>query len=175
MQIKEIFDLEPQISEVMFGAEPSLRTLIEKYYAPHFPEDYKQMAQEYLDELLNMVQSSDKAKWWYFDQNNSGGYYYRNGDVLECVFIQAESAEKAEEKAEDIFSDYIDYCECCGERWYINCNATGDDEPKLYGEALSSTKPIWSREQAVLYYNDGSRRYYKFGKGFCELSELDTE
>ena len=55
MKIDEIVEMEPQISEPRFGAEPSIRKLIEQYYAPHFPDNYKEMAQEYIDKLKEML------------------------------------------------------------------------------------------------------------------------
>lgn len=55
MKLQEIVDLEPQMAEIESGAEPSLRMLLQKYYEPHFPEMYKQMAEDYLKELENML------------------------------------------------------------------------------------------------------------------------
>lgn len=55
MKLDEIVKLRPQLTEITFGPEPSLRELIERYYEPHFPEMYKQMAEDYLKELENML------------------------------------------------------------------------------------------------------------------------
>ena len=56
-------------------------------------------------------------KWYHFRQNNSGGYFINNDNVGEDVFIQASSVSEVKQKAEEIFDEYREYCECCGERW----------------------------------------------------------
>lgn len=62
-------------------------------------------------------------KFYLFHQNNSGGYFIQNDSVDIYVMIQAESAEDANNKAEEI-GIYFDGvkngndCECCGDRWY---------------------------------------------------------
>lgn len=56
-------------------------------------------------------------KWYHFRQNNSGGYFINDENVGEDVFIQASSVEEVKQKAEEIFNEYREYCDCCGERW----------------------------------------------------------
>jgi hypothetical protein len=58
VNLNEILDIQPQVIEVEFGPEPSLRQLIEKYYEPHFPEDYKDYVESYLCKLQEMVSGS---------------------------------------------------------------------------------------------------------------------
>ena len=112
-------------------------------------------------------------KWYYLDQNNSGGYFYRNEDIMECVFIQATSPKDAESRAEDIVAPYSSFCECCGERWSVwYTEKDGTEEPKIYGKALWELDADFFRSSAVLYYFDGTKRYYKFGVGFVPYDQL---
>lgn len=52
MDIEKIFEINPLVTDPKYGPEPSLRDLIGEYYAPHFPEDYKTYAQEYIDKVI---------------------------------------------------------------------------------------------------------------------------
>ncbi len=54
MTLDKIIELEPQVTEVEFGAEPSLRKLVELYYAPHF-ENYKDYADDYFAKMEEMI------------------------------------------------------------------------------------------------------------------------
>lgn len=54
-EVKEIMQLRPQLAKPESGAEPSLRELVEKYYAPHFPLTYEQLADQYVQKLSEMV------------------------------------------------------------------------------------------------------------------------
>lgn len=61
-------------------------------------------------------------KVYKFRQNNSGGSYDIGSKVATTVFIEATSAEQANELAvnkTDIYfdEDYYRDCECCGTRW----------------------------------------------------------
>lgn len=95
-------------------------------------------------------------KWFYFDQNNSGGYFIQNDQVGHGFFVQAETAREADTKAEKIVEDYSDYCECCGERWYINSrDEKGYDAPEIYGTPLSEMAKDFGQERYVLHYADG--------------------
>ena len=55
-----------------------------------------------------------------YDQNNSGGSF--ESPALK-VFIEANSASEADERAQDIYGIYFDgvargiCCDCCGDRW----------------------------------------------------------
>ena len=63
----------------------------------------------------------NKMKFYEFPQNNTGGEWDK---ILGyTVIIEAETPEKANEKAEEIgiYFDGVDNdidCECCGDRWY---------------------------------------------------------
>lgn len=57
-----------------------------------------------------------------FSQNNSGGSYDQDerSGIGEVVVVEAENANKANSRAEDLgldFSGRYD-CDCCGNRWY---------------------------------------------------------
>lgn len=49
MNLTELIEIQPECGAP--GAEPSLRMLVEKYYQPHFPENYKEYAKDYFDKL----------------------------------------------------------------------------------------------------------------------------
>ena len=115
-------------------------------------------------------------KWYALDQNNSGGYFYRNEDVMEYVFIQALSPEDAESRARDITENYSSYCDCCGERWNIWFrDEDGTEEPEIYGTEITELDADFFRSAAVLYYFDGTKRYYKFGVGFVPYDQLGDD
>lgn len=54
MKEKNIFELRPQCASIESGAEPSITMLLEEYYREFFPEDYKKMAKDYLEKLMEM-------------------------------------------------------------------------------------------------------------------------
>jgi len=59
-----------------------------------------------------------KNKWYSFHQNNSGGYFQE--PAIE-VYVEASSAEKANDRATSILGLYFGGqgdCGCCGDRWY---------------------------------------------------------
>ena len=95
--------------------------------------------------------------WYHYDQNNSGGYFISNDDVGEDVFIQAYSAEEADEMAWEIVREYTEYCDCCGERWYIDAH-TGTKVPEKYGKSVvdGSYKPYYDDGHAILYGLNGT-------------------
>lgn len=83
-------------------------------------------------------------RWYLFNQNNSGGRFERDLYVDERVFVQAYSAEEANEIAEglgiyfDGCSDGRD-CSCCGDRWYpVWDNTQGLEVPTIYGDVLDT-------------------------------------
>ncbi len=55
MKLDKIINLRPQCASIESGAEPSLRTLVEKYYEPHFPLDYKEYADDYFAKLKEVI------------------------------------------------------------------------------------------------------------------------
>lgn len=122
-----------------------------------------------------MFKVEEGLKWWNFNQNNSGGYLILNEDVLEDVFIQARSKEEASNKAEEIFSDYSSFCECCGERWSTYCYYEGKDVPMIYETPITEMKTRPYRYNCVLYFANGDRKYYTYGKGFVSFKDLNVK
>jgi hypothetical protein len=58
-----------------------------------------------------------------FRQNNSGGEFDVDENLCLSIYIEAEKAEEAKEKALDlgVYFDGVENgvdCECCGDRWY---------------------------------------------------------
>ena len=97
-------------------------------------------------------------KFYTINQNNSGGYFIQNAMVDHLVCIQAANPEEAENKLMDITSEYSDYCECCGERWYINLdeNDGTDFVSNGYGEdAFKDLNVSPYRQYIVIHYADG--------------------
>lgn len=104
-------------------------------------------------------------RWWCFDQNNSGGYFITNDTVAEYVFIQARNATEAVAKAEAVFVDHSEYCDCCGERWsYYVGKDDGKQTPEIYGTRIENVGPGIFRKEARLHHFDGHIQAYKFGE-----------
>jgi hypothetical protein len=124
-------------------------------------------------------------RWYEFRQNNSGGSFVMDDEVSIHVFIQAESADAANQKAEKV-GIYFDGCEdgsdcsCCGDRWY-----RADDpldsfktypwrgEPKEYDNISDYAQALaadsgWAKRgdpANIVYFADGSvKRFYKWGR-----------
>lgn len=101
------------------------------------------------------------TKFYRFNQNNSGGYFEKNkkDGIAEDVFIEAISAEEARNKAKNLFDNYSDYCECCGERW--SYYEDGTDEPLVCGKPVAEViaeaikKNSWFRKTAAIHHYDG--------------------
>ena len=95
-----------------------------------------------------------------YNQNNSGGYFDVNNDVTVNVYIEANSVEEANTKAEEIgiYFDGCEYdrdCPCCGDRWY---RADSYDEVTEVPEA-SRFDVRWVKvgePHTIVYYADGS-------------------
>lgn len=103
-----------------------------------------------------------------FDQNNSGGSFIQNDEVASYVFIEANSADEANARAESIgiyFNGCDDDrdCPCCGDRWSSAWSDDGMDEPMIYGTAVKEYHDIWSKGVAYahVYYADGTKVSYK--------------
>jgi hypothetical protein len=97
--------------------------------------------------------------YFYYRQNNSGGSFDIDDDVSIYVWVEAETAGEANDKAEQIgiYFDGVNSerdCECCGDRWY----------PAVPSEALGS--PILSnlgvrwvgegQNHTIIYNADGT-------------------
>lgn len=113
-------------------------------------------------------------KWFRFRQNNSGGYFISDDMVCEEVFIQDVSAEHAVIRANAIFADRSEYCECCGERWsteYVS-DDDGTVEPECYGVSIYQTARGYFQNEARLHYFDGRVVAYRFGDSCPDGVEL---
>lgn len=116
------------------------------------------------------------ALWYEFDQNNSGGYYERGDFVADIVFVQAMSAEQAE----DIMRDMIDkdgawnYCDCCGERWSFY-HVKGYEVPTRYGKEVSKGVDLYSKDGYILFHGLNGRTLKWDGKDSVnEIGKLEA-
>lgn len=96
-------------------------------------------------------------KWYTVRQNNSGGSFTVDNDVAHFVSVQAASDKEAENKMNDITaSSGYDWCECCGERWYVYFDESdGYEVPTYYGKPLSEHKSSWCNDEIRLHYYNG--------------------
>lgn len=74
--------------------------------------------------------------WYEFDQNNSGGYFNRDEFFGDVVFIQATSANEANEIFTNAGAYDQSWCECCGSRWGEVSSHDGYEVPTRYGEPV---------------------------------------
>ena len=108
-----------------------------------------------------------------YSQNNSFGRMVENSSVHSHVIIEAETADKANERAQEI-GLYFDGCEsgidcsCCGDRWYRHVyDDYGEDEPCVYGTPVEKwvehfrTGRTSAYEEGVwVYFADGRQVGY---------------
>ena len=103
-----------------------------------------------------------------YNQNNSGGSFVIDDDVAHYVIIEADTAEEANKKAEEIgiYFDGVDKgwdCYCCGDRWYPVWNYEGEKEPLIYGEPVAEYSDIFAQKNkpyAHVYYADGRKESF---------------
>lgn len=116
-------------------------------------------------------------KYFTYGQNNTGGnFVYDNvKGIATYVMIEAESADKANQKAEELglYWNGVDTssdCDCCGDRWYpASSDAEGDIRPSIYGmpvQFLTIKNDLikWHKEgyECFVHYADGRvEGYYK--------------
>lgn len=124
-------------------------------------------------------------KWFEYRQNNSGGSFVQNDSVGIHVFIEAESAAWANQKALTV-GIYFDGCStgadcsCCGDRWNQAYDSDHEDdhmdEPKLYdydaekmvpvpregGETVFKRYSIRSSGSIHMYHADGTHETVRF-------------
>jgi len=100
-----------------------------------------------------------------FRQNNSGGSFKVTDSVGHYVIIEADNAQEANEKAEQV-GIYFDGCStgkdcnCCGDRWYPQWDSDGSEEPSIYGENIEEYKnsirySVSDEEVIFVYYKGG--------------------
>lgn len=91
-----------------------------------------------------------------FHQNNSFGYFVENDNVAYNVIVEADNANDANKRAEDIgiyfdgCSKGID-CQCCGDRWKRCWDGYEYEVPSIYGES------VCDEDKYILYYKDGTK------------------
>lgn len=98
-----------------------------------------------------------------YSQNNSGGSFIMNDEVAHFVIIEADSADEANGKAEEVGiyfdDDYSMDCECCGTRWSRAWSNEGEEKPTIYGQDIADYRDMWSGDKAYahVYYKDGTK------------------
>jgi len=107
--------------------------------------------------------------FYIYDQNNSGGGFDVDDRVTYSVIIEADSADEANRKAEDV-GIYFDGtedggpdCPCCGDRWYRAWSNEGDETLMIYDTPVEDYNEMWARDNepwAYVYYKDGTKRSF---------------
>lgn len=108
-----------------------------------------------------------------FNQNNSGGGFDIDESVgiSVLVIIEADSAEEANRKAEDIglYFDGEGDCRCCGNRWYeVWSDSDGEPVPSYYGTPIQDVEfgkglnSKWNKTgpEAYVHFKDGTIQGY---------------
>lgn len=99
-----------------------------------------------------------------FPQSNSGGYYMKDDNVAEFVIIEANTLEQLEGISDKIFDNYLDFCPCCGPRWWYADEVDGYREPRVYGTPVNeyfAGKYADSSATIIIYYLDGHKEIHK--------------
>ena len=106
------------------------------------------------------------TKFFTFGQNNSGGYYIVNDDVAAFLIIEAQNANEAISKMEDITEDYSQFCSCCGQRWSSWMDdSDGTEEPMVYEAKIKVEKlKGWMSTSTIIYYYDGTKEKLWYNK-----------
>lgn len=105
-------------------------------------------------------------------QNNSGGSFEVNEDIKQYVIIEADSAEEANDKAEDlgIYFDGVEKgfdCPCCGNRWHKCDEEDGTKDPLIWGQSpieYLCGEYVWSDTQVIVYYKTDGKVVYRTNK-----------
>ena len=108
-----------------------------------------------------------------YHQNNSGGGFDidESAGISVNVIIEADSAEEANRKAEDIglYFDGDGDCSCCGNRWYEQWDdSDGDAVPSHYGTPIQDVefgKGLdfkWNKSgpETYVHFKDGTIQGY---------------
>lgn len=100
------------------------------------------------------------TKFYIFDQNKSGGYWDKILGYV--VIIEAETPEKANEKAEEIgiYFDGVENdidCVCCGDRWCRVEDKYDEVEPEKLKDFVEEIKHYQKKLELTsnIYYADG--------------------
>lgn len=105
-----------------------------------------------------------------FEQNNPGGVFMISHRVAPYVIIEAQDAESANDRAENIAGIYFNGCDedidcnCCGDRWYKVCEDDAYETPTVYGTPVGELTGFkWAQPgepYAHVYYMDGSKETF---------------
>lgn len=103
-----------------------------------------------------------------YNQSNPGGRFIQNDKLGQYVVIEADSADDANSRAENV-GIYFDGCDdgmdcsCCGDRWYRAelSRSEGDAEPMIYGQTIEEFvaqqdfTPLEKHMFVHIHYKDG--------------------
>jgi hypothetical protein len=120
-----------------------------------------------LEEYKNIWKGNEgeEVMFYTYRQNNSGGRFTINDSVGVIVIVEADSAEEANSRSEDIgiyfygCTNGID-CSCCGDRWSKQWPDDGDDIPTIYGKdayLYKHSHGLYNNSPTYVYYLDGSK------------------
>jgi hypothetical protein len=108
-----------------------------------------------------------KMKFFLFAQNNSGGNFEIDEDmgIGSRVYIEAKTADEANEKAEriGIYFDGVNEerdCECCGDRWY-----------KVYNDNDGDKKIVLSEDYSFKWHPFVYVHHADYRRGFSKISK----
>ena len=109
------------------------------------------------------------AKFYAYIQNNTGGFFKIEGEkgICQVVIIEAESSEKANDRAESI-GLYFDGawcgtdCPCCGDRWTEVQESEGYDAPSVFGESIDLVENVKWLDYAYIHYLNGDIKKLEF-------------
>lgn len=98
-----------------------------------------------------------------YRQNNSGGNFHikPTDGICEYVIIEANSADDANERAEDI-GLYFDGCrsgydcKCCGDRWHSADEYEATEQPERYGNLVEEKEG----HNIAVHYLDGTFKLF---------------
>ena len=107
-------------------------------------------------------------KWFPFFQNNPSGIFFVDANLDKTVFIQAGSADEANQIAQskgiyfDGVADGTD-CSCCGDRWRRqDDDCDGTDVPCRFGSPVENWDICVERNNGFGGCND-RMRFHRFG------------
>lgn len=121
---------------------------------------------------------SPHRKFWDYRQNNSFGFFIDDGIVSILVLIEADTAEEADTRAQDlgIYFDGLESgrdCECCGSRWTSAYDSCEDIQTEIrqcvksYGQGWGIKRPV------VVHFKSGPVHYIGEDNLEEQLAEIE--
>ena len=95
-------------------------------------------------------------------QNNSGGYFINDEDKGICEYIIIEADNNTEfinrlNRIANSINGFYDYCNCCGERWFIDEDSIEfESEPLIDDESVYKVKKYSFREKCFIHFKNGN-------------------